>query len=650
MSLSIRKVALSFFLSLFCLFVLLVPLHAAEITLNPQVGFDGLFQLRHPFPLRVELKNLGPPVEGVVEVRIWKGGPSRGVSAYSVNHRRSVFLAAQSRKSLRFTVDPDSISRALTVSFSSPRGRVSKKINLRRHFSPSPLILLLTENNVSPPVPALASDSGTPLISVSVDTLPSVGRAYQGVSTIIVYEQSMRDLSKRQTLALDRWLSSGGRMIVLGGMHYALYQEPFMSRFLPVRVTGLKRLSSLPSLERVYGQRESPLRDLWVQDSILVDGNILIEEKGTPILVELNRGKGKVLYLSLDVGRPPLPQWQGLPLLFKDLLGSPGNREFTLQASWNESVFSQLLLNRSFIADTVPVLSFFVCVSLYLGGIGSLVWLWRRQRWPRQTLALTFLSLVFFSSLSGYLYFDRGNHIPDGLLVSSTLLESIPYGYVEVQSDVALFSTRRRRYDLQVQKGWTDFEPVFHRQETPNESVLVVQEEGNFTRFRVPLKEWDHRLFKFRSIRRFPFRTEIKNQSGGLSLRISNPTGKDLTDCWLLVSGQRLFLGDILQGTSQIRKLPLPPGGAFLRDDQFNRTNRENLLNIPFKDKVRKTIFQYSFFSEGADVPRWGGSDLLFFGWVKEPPRRIWVDDPRVVAYDHALFRAVISLDDEGDA
>jgi len=53
-------------------------------------------------------------------------------------------------------------------------------------------------------------------------------------------------------MALERWLLSGGRMLVLGSIHYALYQEPAIRRFLPVRVTGLKKVSSLPSFERVY--------------------------------------------------------------------------------------------------------------------------------------------------------------------------------------------------------------------------------------------------------------------------------------------------------------------------------------------------------------------------------------------------------------
>lgn len=648
MAFSIRKAALSFYLYLTLLLLSSMPLRAAELILEPQVGFHGLFQLGHSFPLKLDLTNLGRPVEGTLEVKVWKGGPAKGIEPYPLYHRREVFLSAQSRKSVQFTVDPDFISRPLTVSFSSPRGRVSKEIDLRRHFSPSPLILLLTESNVSPPIP-LASGSPSPFISLAMVHLPPIGRAYQGVSTIIFYEQSLRDLSTPQTMALESWLSSGGRMLILGSVHYALYQEPAMSRFLPVRVTGLKRLASLPTLERTYGKKRPSLRNLWVQESRLVKGTILIEEKGTPILVEMSRGRGKIFYLSLDVGRPPLSRWEGLSDLFRDLLELPGEIGPVLQTSWDESVFSKLLVEPSFISTYVPALSFFLWLLFYLGGLGLLARLWQQQRLPRRTLVLSFLSLVVFSSFGGYLHFDRGGNTPDGILVSSTLLEGIPDGYAETQTNVALFSTRRRHYNLLVEREWTDLEPVLSRFGASDDSPVVVQEEGSSTRFRVPLREWDYRLFKIRSMSRFPFRIEVQNQGNKFFLKLTNLTTKDLTECWLVVSGQRLFLGDILQGSSQIREFSLSLEGPFSPDGQPDKPQKKDLLKIPFDDKTREVLFRYSFFPEDQGMARWDNGTVLLFGWVKEAPRRVWIDEARILAYEYTLFRAIIPLDEEGD-
>lgn len=642
MSFSRTKAALHL-CSLFShLLIFSISLGAAQVSLEPQVGFHGWFQLGYPFPIRVEVDNRGGPVEGILEVMIWKGGPTRGVGTYPVFHQRQAFLSAQSRKSFQFTVDPDSVSRPLTVTFSGAGFRHSKEVDLRRHFSPSPLILLVTANNFSPPVP-LDSASG-PLISLSIGQLPSDPRAYHGVSALIFYEQSLRDLSRRQATALEGWLSSGGRMLVLGGLHYALYQEPSMSRFLPVRVAGLKRFSSVPNLERRYGEGGATLRDLWGQDSRLLEGKILLEEQGIPILVETGRGRGRVFYLALDIGRPPLSRWAGLPALFRDLLAARAERKPTLQASWDDTVFSQLLSNPSFISAYVPVRSLFLWILFYLGGIAALAWKWRQHRLRWRALVLCFLIVNSLSCVGGYLYFSRQGNVPDGVLLSATLLESLPDGYAEAQSNVALFSTQTREYGLQVESDWSDLEAFQPRPGTPKDSSVVVQDEGSSTRFIFPLREWAYRLFKVRSLRPFPLRAEIESRGDRVFLRLSNLSPRDLTECWFVVQGQGFFLGDIVRGSSQVREFPLAAKGSASPGGQ---PPQWDVREVRFANRMRELLFRYSFFSDSQGVARWGKDSALFFGWVKEAPPRIWADDARVLAYDYTLFRAILPLDED---
>ena len=39
-------------------------------------------------------------------------------------------------------------------------------------------------------------------------------------------------------------------MVILGSVNYALYQEPALSRFLPVRVTGARRITFNPGADK----------------------------------------------------------------------------------------------------------------------------------------------------------------------------------------------------------------------------------------------------------------------------------------------------------------------------------------------------------------------------------------------------------------
>jgi hypothetical protein len=618
---------------------------SAEITIEPQIGFHGLFRLGHPFPLRIELGNPGGPLEGMLEIRVWKGGPARGVDFYPVYHRSPVFLSAQSRKSFQFTIDPDSVSRPLLVTFSGAGSRWSKEADLRRHFSPSPLILLISESNLLPPV-LLGPSSPGPVVALGLGDLPSDPRAYGGVAAAILYEQSLRDLSRRQASALEGWLSSGGRMLILGSLHYALYQEPTLGRFLPVRVAGLKRLASLPALDRRYGKSAVPLKDLWVQVSRPVEGNVVLEDSGVPVLVETGRGRGKVLYLALDIGRPPLSRWEGLPALFRDLLAALPERAPVVQAAWDEAIFGQLLATPSFISAYVPVRSFFFWMLFYLGGIGVLAWWRRRYRLGWRSVVMWFMLLNAASTAGGTLHFSRRGNVPDGVLLTATVLEALADGYVEAQSNVALFSTQTREYGLLMESGWRSLEARHPNPGTEEEAWVVVQDEGSSARFSFPLREWAYRLFKVRSLGPFSVRVDIEDRGARVMLRVNNLSPKDLAECYFMVRGESFSLGDIPRGSSLAREFALAPQNPLAPEA---RRSRPDPREIRFASRMREMLFRYSFFSDRQGLSRWGGDGALFFGWVEQPSPRVRIDDGRVLSYDYTLFRAIIPVDEERD-
>ena len=65
------------------------------------------------------------------------------------------------------------------------------------------------------------------------------------------------------------------------------------------------------------------------------------------------------------------------------------------------------------------------------------------------------------------------------------------------------------------------------------------------SRFQIPLREWDYRLFRLRYVDSFRLRAEFNVQGDKLTMKIDNQSGKDLLDCTLLLPGQRHPLGEI---------------------------------------------------------------------------------------------------------
>lgn len=610
----------------------------AEIQIEARVGFHGVFQLGRPFPLEIELNNSGRPAEGVLAVQVWKGGATKGGAPFAVNYRREVFLAAQARKTIQLTIDPDFISRPLTITFSSPAGGAKRELDLRRYFSPTPLLLFLSESSLLPPIATATGQSR--LVALSPSELAADPRALLGVSHVILYDQSMRDLSRAQLAALDTWLSSGGRMVIIGSLNFALYQDAALSRFLPVRVTGTRRISFKPSAAK--GEQSVSLGGVWAQQSTLVNGKVLAESDGMPVLVEASRGRGRIIYFALDIGRPPLAQWDGLAKYLQTLLAPTGTEDAPVRSEWNDAVFAQLIASPTFISTYVPAGSMFLAMILYLCGIGGIVWLWQRKSLSARAALGGLFALVSFGTVAGYVLFNRGGNIPDGVLMTATVLESSGDGYVEAQANLALFSTQPRPYDLEMSRGWMELTPVFNRARDQLEAAVVEQDGGGTSRYHVPLREWDYRLFRMRLIDRFQLRAEFEAQGDKLVMKIANQSGKDLTHCWLLVPGQRFDLGQIAHGASWRKTFPLTP----LKSDAEASTARSegvSFRELRFPDKTRDILFHSSFFPRDGDA-RWANGAAVFFGWVKEPEPRVRIDDPRIQRQDYALFRAIVPL------
>lgn len=184
--------------------------------------------------------------------------------------------------------------------------------------------------------------------------------------------------------------------------------------------------------------------------------------------------------------------------------------------------------------------------------------------------------------------------------------------------------------------------PVSNRVREAEEPAVVHQDSGGASRYHLPLREWDYRLFRLRYVDRFALRAEFDAQGEKLLMKIRNQSDKDLINCWLLVPGQRFDLGQIPRGASWSKTFPLtlPKAQA---EASMTRADALSFREVTFADKTRDILFHSSFFPRDGDQ-RWASGAAVFFGWVKEPQARVRVDDPRIQTQNYALFRAIIPL------
>lgn len=185
--------------------------------------------------------------------------------------------------------------------------------------------------------------------------------------------------------------------------------------------------------------------------------------------------------------------------------------------------------------------------------------------------------------------------------------------------------------------------PVAAPSRDRSEPAVVFQDGSGSSRFQLPLREWDYRLFRIRSVDRFPLRAEFEQQAGKLRMRLNNQSVKDLADCWLVLPGQRYHLGDIPRGTSWVREFPLA-SDAGQEPSSARRSDSVDFRDISFKNRTQDILFHSSFFPRDEGSVRWSTGAAVFFGWVNNPERRVSVDDPRIRNDGYTLFRAIFPL------
>jgi hypothetical protein len=189
--------------------------------------------------------------------------------------------------------------------------------------------------------------------------------------------------------------------------------------------------------------------------------------------------------------------------------------------------------------------------------------------------------------------------------------------------------------------------PVSNRSREPQEQAVVRQDSAGSSRYQLPLREWDYRLFRLRFVDRFPVSTEFEIQGKSLLVKIDNQSANDLTDCWLVLPGQRYSVGTISRGARWRKTFALDEAKTS-EDAPVQRADTLNFREVTFSDKTREILFHSSFFPRDRAAV-WDSSGV-FFGWVKNPEPRVYSDDANIQRQDFALYRARIPLasgDDE---
>lgn len=175
----------------------------------------------------------------------------------------------------------------------------------------------------------LKTDGGDAVDSryVNLDSpsrLPTDWRAYQSLTAFVLSIPPsaagtpglLSQIRPEQYAALETWVRMGGHLIIATASETGAYIASPLAKWVPIKLLGQSQARQLDRLE-VFSGRSAPLSFLGTvsiaQIGPLDRRSVLVETLAGPILVRVPVAFGRVTFLGLDLDRPPLSTWSGLP-------------------------------------------------------------------------------------------------------------------------------------------------------------------------------------------------------------------------------------------------------------------------------------------------------------------------------------------------
>ncbi|GAH63914.1 unnamed protein product, partial [marine sediment metagenome] len=156
--------------------------------------------------------------------------------------------------------------------------------------------------------------------------LPGQWIGYDAIQTLILDDIESLELISEQEKAIEEWLSTGGRLIITAKGGYGKFKSSLISHLLPLESLEKVYLgSSFSSLQSRYGVFTADFQKVELWDSQWRKADVLIEEEGIPLLVELRVGAGKIFFLAFDFSQPPFRDWPGKSYFWAEILEQETN-------------------------------------------------------------------------------------------------------------------------------------------------------------------------------------------------------------------------------------------------------------------------------------------------------------------------------------
>jgi hypothetical protein len=418
---------------------------ASSVDIEVRALAGGRYAVGGWMAIAVTLVNDGEPTEGDLAASTEEGAVQRFVE-----------MPAGARKVVMLYIKPEAFQRRITVQYREPNGTVEAVVEVRVLEQSSNQFAIVGDGaGTLRPQLSAADDLGLPApLALTLADIPERYEPLDGLSAIVWADDSTA-LSEAQRRAMERWVASGGQLVIVGGPDWQARTGGFTD-LLPL--TDLTAADSVPhaSLAAWSGASAPPIEAATISTGVLRDdARSLIRADDDTILASMRSvGAGRVIFIGSDLATDAYRGWEGSPRLWTRLLPTGamleqffGGFPATEEAA---NAMGSALGNLPSL-EVPPAELLLVVIVGYILLIGPISYLVLRRLDRRELAWVTApLLVVLFTACS----FGIGTSLKGSAVVInqiSLIRTSSAGGSATVESYTGIFSPDRSTYDLTVE-------------------------------------------------------------------------------------------------------------------------------------------------------------------------------------------------------
>ena len=638
---------------------------ATAIRMTAEAAYQGFFKFGEWLPVFVTLENNGADLQAEIRVRV--------VGSYgSVVYASPADLPAGARKRIPVYVLPNSYSRELSIQLYNEDAvlqsltiKVEPQVNLTYMVG----VIAPQRGGMSLLLGSKLPGQPRPIVMVDIPLADLVERAeaLRTFDVIILNDVDTSNLTPLQQAALTTWVERGGRLVIGGGAGALRTASGLPELLLPLAPDNLVEADSVAALAD-YAEA-NPVRvpgPFLSASGEVLEGSILAEENGLPLVIERSVGSGNVDFITLDLAGSPFDAWEGTTVFWSKLL-SPG----AAYPDWMAPDYPA----RNMIADrmgyalsslpaldlpSVKVLSLLLGAYILLVGPLNYIFLRWRKRMDWAWITIPVLTIAFTAGTFGLGYAMRGT---DLIMHKLSLIRISQSGVADVTSFLGLFSPAQQSYEIEVTGDGllsplrAEYDPWSGGNVSTGGESQFLQGNPGIVRG-LTVNQWSMQAFMTEG-RWQDFGTidaDLTLAAGtGLTGKVTNRTEHTLTEVVVVMGNQFVRLGDMAPGESQDIALAMPdsvsshygPGLSWLiYGENYNATTSEQ-REMEVRRAMLDGVFQPEYVlspisSKSFPNPSGVTYEPVFLGWVEGVSPEVEIGGENIAERSSALVSTVL--------